>query len=849
MSFYEIYIPLIAKHNVGKALRAMKETIAEDKLPGYIVARYEDVKNDYRLMQDAMMRGLRDDKIDEVYDDIMRKVYGASLDVLLEEKVKKYSSFAYARVSAQQTEAHPDAVRTVLEAYVQDMAMMAFEPENTRKAKMEKLMADHHAYMKQLFNALLVAPMWNDRRAADFADLLLSPTIDRDDALLLVSAVMLAAMNVNDPYKWDMLAEVYVRATDKVLKMRALVGWVLSLPYDPRGPRLFPFVQERIKAMLADKTTLKQMLDMQMQMLFCCNADADNEEIQRNIMPTLIKNTNLQMTRLGIVEKEDDPMKDIMDPNTAERDMEEMERKYRKMMDMQKQGSDIYFGGFSKMKTFPFFYDLCNWFAPFNAAHPAFGAVRERLAGSTFLNNLMENGPFCDSDKYSFALAIAQIMDRMPDNIKEMLNSDATFGPTVSKDDQEDPAYICRSYLQSLYRFFRLYRSKRDFLNPFILDELEDNDGNALFMSYKLLACPEMEENAVALCGFLLKRKMMREIMSMAICYKSSQNPRLVRFLALVPMTDGKWQEAYDLFASVPEDQHTEESLRGMAHCCMSLKRFGEAVAIYRRLLAMHPDSFSYQLNLAVCLMSSDAFSSCGDAASSCGDAASSCGDAASSCDASSCAASSCDASSCDASSCDASSCDASSCDASSCDASSCGASSCGASSCDASSCDAASSLGGKVEARPNKVVEEGTKLLYKLDYEHPNNANVRRVLAWCMMLQGNFDKAIDIYTRLLSQPDAVSADRLNAAYAHWLSRDVARAVALLREYCNLCEQEEAEAKEAAKKQGRRCEPTKSRNYRLVEDFTKDADLLSKYGISLTERKIMVDIVLNEEEF
>ena len=818
MSFYEIYIPLIAKHNVGKALRAMKETIAEDKLPGYIVARYEDVKNDYRLMQDAMMRGLRDDKIDEVYADIMRKVYGAGLDVLIEEKVKKYSSFAYARVSAQQTEAHPDAVRTVLEAYVQDMAMMAFEPESTRKAKMEKLTADHHAYMKQIFNALLVAPMWNDRRAADFADLLLSPTIDRDDALLLVSAVMLATMNVNDPYKWDMLAEVYVRATDKVLKMRALVGWVLSLPYDPRGPRLFPFVQERIKVMLADKTTLKQMLDMQMQMLFCCNADADNEEIQRNIMPTLIKNTNLQMTRLGIVEKEDDPMKDIMDPNAAERDMEEMERKYRKMMDMQKQGSDIYFGGFSKMKTFPFFNDLCNWFAPFNAAHPALGAARERLAGSTFLNNLMENGPFCDSDKYSFALAIAQIMDRMPDNVKEMLNSDATLGPTVSKDEQEDPAYICRSYLQSLYRFFRLYRSKRDFLNPFILDELEDNDGNALFMSYKLLACPEMEENAVALCGFLLKRKMMRELMSMAICFKSSQNPRLVRFLALVPMTDGKWQEAYDLFASVPEDQHTEESLRGMAHCCMSLKRFGEAVAIYRRLLAMHPDSFSYQLNLAVCLMSSDAFSSCGDA--------SSCGDVASSCDASS-----------------------------SCGdvASSCGdaSSSCGddASSCGASSCDAAFSLGGKVEARPNKVVEEGTKLLYKLDYEHPNNANVRRVLAWCMMLQGNFDKAIDIYMRLLSQPDAVSADRLNAAYAHWLSRDVARAVALLREYCNLCEQEEAEAKEAAKKQGRRCEPTKSRNYRLVEDFTKDADLLSKYGISLTERKIMVDIVLNEEEF
>ena len=81
-------------------------------------------------------------------------------------------------------------------------------------------------------------------------------------------------------------------------------------------------------------------------------------------MPDIMRNSNLTIGRLGIMEKEEDAIESILHQDADEKRMEQMEEKVRKMMDMQKQGSDIYFGGFSQMKRFPFFNDMVNWFTP-----------------------------------------------------------------------------------------------------------------------------------------------------------------------------------------------------------------------------------------------------------------------------------------------------------------------------------------------------------------------------------------------------------------------------------------------------------------------------------------------------
>ena len=72
-------------------------------------------------------------------------------------------------------------------------------------------------------------------------------------------------------------------------------------------------------------------------------------------------------------------MEDILHPGASEERMEKLEATYRRMMDMQKQGADIYFGGFSQMKRFPFFYDISNWLVPFYIQHPTCSATTTNI--------------------------------------------------------------------------------------------------------------------------------------------------------------------------------------------------------------------------------------------------------------------------------------------------------------------------------------------------------------------------------------------------------------------------------------------------------------------------------------
>lgn len=134
---------------------------------------------------------------------------------------------------------------------------------------------------------------------------------------------------------------------------------------------------------------------------------------------------------------------------------------------MQKAGSDIYFGGFSQMKRFPFFYHAANWFCPFYLEHPEISSTVDKLKDTPLLTNILNNGPFCDSDKYSFTLAVASVISHIPANMREMFNTKEALGQTVSDEDQRQPAYIRRMILQDMYRFFRLFHQRGQLVNPF----------------------------------------------------------------------------------------------------------------------------------------------------------------------------------------------------------------------------------------------------------------------------------------------------------------------------------------------------------------------------------------------
>lgn len=141
------------------------------------------------------------------------------------------------------------------------------------------------------------------------------------------------------------------------------------------------------------------------------NAEKDNVTIHKEILPDMIKGANLRMGRFGIEEKPNDELNDILHPNADEEAMERVEKSIDRMREMEKKGVDIYFGGFSVMKSFPFYRMLSNWFAPFCIHHPGIAQAQREIGNSKMIHGLLGRSPMCDSDKYSLVLALGEIID------------------------------------------------------------------------------------------------------------------------------------------------------------------------------------------------------------------------------------------------------------------------------------------------------------------------------------------------------------------------------------------------------------------------------------------------------
>ena len=108
---------------------------------------------------------------------------------------------------------------------------------------------------------------------------------------------------------------------------------------------------------------------------------------------------------------------------TPERRMKTLEENMQKMIDMQRSGADIYFGGFAQMKRHSFFLKTCNWLMPFTPHHPAVSKIWNGVQGKRFLHKMMQTGSFCESDKYSFVLAFDKVVGMLPQKLLDMLEN------------------------------------------------------------------------------------------------------------------------------------------------------------------------------------------------------------------------------------------------------------------------------------------------------------------------------------------------------------------------------------------------------------------------------------------
>ena len=633
------------------------------------------IREDYDLMAGYWRRGVDDEQREKQYQHLLQRVYVLFANIAVHRRLQASSFLMGVYQGARQVSRNwsLSAIRGEMENFVSEIAMLEFEAENTREEKRRSLYKAHQQQMTALFNYILTSRMWTEGVGKSFTDLLLSPTVDSIDQQLIVSAIMLSLMNQFDIVKFRLLTDVYRQSQDEHVRQRALVGWVFSL--DRNIELVYPEQKEIISSLLASEAVCQELTELQMQLILTLNAEKDNDIIQREIMPELMNNDAFHITRNGIEEKEEDTLEDILHPDAAERRMEKLEASMQRVIDMQKEGVDVYFSGFAQMKRYPFFYDIANWFVPFFMQHPDVAQFVERMECFGFVESILNKGPFCNSDKYSFLIAANDVISRLPASMRDMMkHNEASLGEMEIGENQS-AAYLRRLYLMDIYRFFRLFPNRSSLNNPFD-GNIADNDILNFFALDMFMETP-LDGYKLSVVRMMKKHRL--DKMARAVLNTFPDSLRDAQFYV--------WTNSFE--KALELEPNNVRALAGAARWQFSRGNYAQADDYYDRLLLLEPEKVSYKLNKAVCLVKLEEY-------------------------------------------------------------------------------------------------EDALKLLYQLDYEHADDANIQRVFAWALTCDGKLEQADKVFTQLIAAQQATAEDYLNQGYCLWLMKRIDDAVASFRKYIEL---------------------------------------------------------------
>lgn len=605
-------VRLLAERKLRQAIDAL-ESFCYKHPELRLMARLEQIKDESSLMADYWQRGFKDVSLDTVYNRLIVHTYRLAADAAFFHSMAhdSYLASTYHRVRDNgRDEALINSAVAELEGFVSNMALLELEPEHVRDESKKALHVRHQSFLNDIFDFIWTSEQWNDGITETLRQLLLSPTIDATDQQLIVSAVTLGAMNIFDINKLRLLAETYKGNTDESVCQRALVGIVFAV--DGGDARIFPDIVAIVDDLLRDEETCSALSEMQLQLLYCLSAESDTRKVQSEIMPEIIKNNNVHFTHNGIIEHEDDPMEDIINPEASDRRMEKIEEGFRKITDMQKAGADIYFGGFARMKSFPFFSTASNWFTVYYREHPAIASLYERKSDSDLVNNMIKTITFCNSDKYSFVIAFKNFIGRLPQELREMMsngNVRAIDGMCVQ--DCEAPAYQRRIYLQDFYRFLRLFHARSSFRNPFLPQSGSGSHGYVFFAN-PLFSGTRLGTHFSSVVAGMMKRRFFSEVADVLANYADSDKDYLFYMLSgnmLMQHTDvalkhgcGEKSAACCFHFAMEAKPDDEKATFGYARALFNEGQYAKAAEAYERLLAMKPGCKRYELGLCVCL-------------------------------------------------------------------------------------------------------------------------------------------------------------------------------------------------------------------------------------------------------
>ena len=146
---------ITCKQNLPKAIENLQAYISKHELTTF-QQKWEQLNGDYLLMKDFLRRGLKDPQFNVVYHNLLRELYALNSDIQLEQMIHGNSSFQLAHQTAKSVVLGDTSIKTQMEKFVQDVAMLSLEPERGQTLQTNQLYEEHQKYINQVFNLSLI---------------------------------------------------------------------------------------------------------------------------------------------------------------------------------------------------------------------------------------------------------------------------------------------------------------------------------------------------------------------------------------------------------------------------------------------------------------------------------------------------------------------------------------------------------------------------------------------------------------------------------------------------------------------------------------------------------------------
>ncbi|MDE5643488.1 MAG: hypothetical protein K2I56_08345 [Muribaculaceae bacterium] len=428
--------------------------LSEQSMAYEITEKIKQCEQTYAYMLRYMSQGSDDPSRPDVYLGIVQQLRQL-LDRLVRRLLSAETPTLYYNVMRTMNMRGEDSVAREVESYLALEGLPAEEPDSLRERERQQ---------RRLFDFIWVNfPL----TVADAASLrrLLASEVSSEVKCLVTGALTLGLLEFYDSRRFSLLIDAYQNA-DPQVSVRGLVGLLIGL-FRYRNRRLDRETSDRLDLLRDEPQWSKDLTAAFGELARTRDTERLTRQLNDEVLPDLMKRGKDLADKFrssGMT-----PEEAMENPEWgAVLDESGLGNKIRQFSEIQESGGDVYMATFSQLKQFPFFSEISNWFLPFTINRSEFADI-----GSGPVIGMLGNAPYmCDSDKYSMMLSIGM----MPE-----VQRNAMFGQLREHVDQVREAQqhstdadglslrrsLINAYVLDLYRFFKLFRRKGEFFNPF----------------------------------------------------------------------------------------------------------------------------------------------------------------------------------------------------------------------------------------------------------------------------------------------------------------------------------------------------------------------------------------------